>query len=120
MINPYVKQDTSAAFADLGIVMDAPEKTENVEYTIIANQMAQIDFTFKGHDYTLRATKKEMDLQAICGYYGDYIASNRLSEAEYYKVNDVFVAGWQREDIFYSCVSDSEEALAEVVEEMLK
>ncbi len=117
--NPLVDVDSPDAFAPLGIAIDAPEGASDVRYTVIGNEMAQVIFTFDGHQYCLRATRSMSDIEAICGYYGQYVPSDRLSRADYYLVEGTSVAGWNSGGVYYSCTCDNEESLAAVVEQLL-
>ncbi len=51
----------------LGIALDAPAGAENIEYTIIDGNMADIRFTFGGNGYCLRASKQSGDFSGING-----------------------------------------------------
>ncbi len=117
--NPLVDVDSPDAFAPLGIAIDAPEGASDVRYTVIADEMAQVIFTVDGHQYCLRATKSMSDIEMICGHYGQYVPSDRLSRADYYLVEGTSVAGWNSGGVYYSCTCDNEESLAAVVERLL-
>lgn len=66
--NPFVPvRDASVFFDQLGIGLDAPEGAESVEYTIIDNEMANIDFVFAGNAYTLRASRQSGDFSGLYG-----------------------------------------------------
>ncbi|MBQ9827143.1 MAG: hypothetical protein IJM62_00510 [Lachnospiraceae bacterium] len=77
--NPLVKVEDAAAFEKLGIEMDAPEGAEEVVYTIISDEIADITFKTGGKEYTLRAAKTKED---ISGLYGDVTETKQLDGAE--------------------------------------
>lgn len=60
--------DSAAAFAEeLGISIDAPEGSKNVQYMIIDDEVADISFVYNDIDYTLRASKQNGDFSGING-----------------------------------------------------
>lgn len=68
IVNPITEMKDAKAVKDrLGISIDAPEGAENVTYSVIMGQTADIRFDLDGHNYIFRASK-ETDL--IIGLYG--------------------------------------------------
>ena len=66
--NPFVSVDNADQFdAILGISIDAPAGAENVEYSIVDNEMADIVFDFEGHSYNMRASKAGGDFSGLNG-----------------------------------------------------
>lgn len=66
--NPVRLVDSAAAFIEeLGISVDAPEGSENVQYRIIDDEIADISFVYSSIDYTLRASEKKGDFSGIDG-----------------------------------------------------
>lgn len=66
--NPFVPVSDSSAFAkQLGINIDAPDGATSVAYTIVDNEMANIDFDYTGHSYTLRASEQSGDFSGLNG-----------------------------------------------------
>lgn len=60
--------DTADTLAkELGISVDAPEGSENVQYRIIDDEIADISFVYRDIDYTLRASEKNGDFSGING-----------------------------------------------------
>lgn len=77
--NPFVSVEGAQEFkTKLGIVLNAPEGAENVEYTIIDNEMANIDFNYAEHSYTLRASKQGGDFS---GLYGTDAGSEQIDSS---------------------------------------
>ncbi|MCR4646204.1 MAG: hypothetical protein K5695_12485 [Oscillospiraceae bacterium] len=66
--NPFAGVDNAAEFERvLGISIDAPKGAENVEYSIVDNEMADIVFDFEGHCYNIRASKAGGDFSGLNG-----------------------------------------------------
>ena len=63
--NPLVTVDGPDAFAPLGVSIDAPQGAENVVYTILSDEVAQVDFTLDGRDYTYRASLATYDIAGV-------------------------------------------------------
>lgn len=60
--------DSAAVFTEeLGITINAPEGSKNVQYRIIDNEIADISFVYHGINYTLRASEKSGDFSGING-----------------------------------------------------
>ncbi len=60
--------DSAAAFTEeLGISIDAPEGSKNVQYRILDDAVADISFAYNDIDCTLRASKQNGDFSGING-----------------------------------------------------
>ena len=60
--------NSAEAFTDeLGISVDAPIGSKNVQYRIIDDEIADISFVYNNIDYTLRASKQNGDFSGISG-----------------------------------------------------
>lgn len=70
--NPFSDVDGSEAFLELGIDADAPENAENISYSIIDGEIANISFELDGHEYILRASYQSGD---FTGIYGEEISA---------------------------------------------
>ncbi len=123
MVNPMVEVTDNTQFGQIGVVLNEPENAEDVKRYIVGNSFAEIICKVNKQEFTLRA-QKGADGQSLSGLYGDFIASNRMSEAEYYMVDTgkkYYVAIWEKDGVTYVVTTaSSEEQLAEIVEEMLK
>lgn len=65
--NPFVEVEDSSAFEKIGITLEAPDDAEITGYTIIDNEIAQVEFTISGHEYTLRASYLDGDFAGVYG-----------------------------------------------------
>ncbi|MCR5322267.1 MAG: hypothetical protein K6E85_03215 [Lachnospiraceae bacterium] len=66
--NPFAGVENAAEFERvLGISIDAPEGAENVEYSIVDNEMADIVFELEGHVYNIRASTVGGDFSGLNG-----------------------------------------------------
>ena len=66
--NPFAGVENAAEFERvLGISIDAPEGAENVEYSIVDNEIADIVFELEGHVYNIRASKVGGDFSGLNG-----------------------------------------------------
>lgn len=86
--NPFSNVDGSEAFLELGIDADAPENAENVSYSIIDGEIADISFELDGHEYLFRASYQSGD---FTGIYGEEISAEIIdaqSSACLYVVSD--------------------------------
>lgn len=64
--NPILEVEDASAFLALGLKLDAPAGAENVRYSIIDGDLAQVLFSLDGADYTYRASKTlEGDISGI-------------------------------------------------------
>jgi hypothetical protein len=69
--NPIVEVSDASAFDELGLPIDAPEGAENVRYSIISGEIAQVNFTLDGADYTYRAANSEEDISGVYETFDD-------------------------------------------------
>ena len=68
IVNPLMPVENAEAFSSLlDLQLDAPEGAEEVQYTVISNQIAQIDFLLDGRSYTLRAARSQEDFSGLYG-----------------------------------------------------
>lgn len=63
--NPLVTVSDPAAFEPLGVRIDAPTGAQNVVYVVIADEIAQVQFTLDGRDYTYRASLSKEDIAGV-------------------------------------------------------
>lgn len=63
--NPIVEVKGSEDFQPLGVVLTAPQGGEDTRYSIIAETIAQIQFTLDGRAYTYRAAKTMDDVSGV-------------------------------------------------------
>lgn len=65
---PFLPVSSAEEFEKrLGIKIDAPEGASDVDYTIIDGSLANINFTYNGAAYMLRASKQGEDFSGIHG-----------------------------------------------------
>lgn len=68
VVSPVQLVDSAAAFdKELGISIDAPEGSKNVQYRILDDAVADISFAYNDMDCTLRASKQNGDFSGING-----------------------------------------------------
>lgn len=84
----------------LGFVIDAPEGAENVTYCIYDGEIACVDFTLDGHEYTYEAAKLDGNFSRA---EGEAVGSTALN-AEYGAVldrvsPDIWRAHWSRDGV---------------------
>lgn len=66
--NSFMSINSAVEFENiLGISIDAPDGAENVGYSIIDNELADIVFDFEGHSYNIRASKLSGDFSGLNG-----------------------------------------------------
>ena len=82
--SPFEDVSGPEDFEKLGFAIDAPEGAENVTYTIADGEIARVDFTLDGHEYTYEAAK--LDGNFSCAV-GEAVGSVSIS-AEYGAVLD--------------------------------
>lgn len=88
--NPFSDVDSAEAFEKLGIYIDTPENAEDVIYSIIDGDIANISFMVDGHSYTFRASYQSGD---FTGLYGEEKSSENIdaqSSACLYIIEDEF------------------------------
>lgn len=108
--NPLREVEGPADFLPLGVAIDAPAGAEDVRYTVIANTIAEVDFTHSGAAVTLRAAKGEDD---ISGIYMNFDKTEQLSLAPSGTAVTVSataagetLALWQKDGISYSLFAE--------------
>ena len=106
VVNPLKEVKGPAEFLPLGVVIDAPSGAENVRYCIIADAIAEVQFTHSGCSFTLRAAKAEGD---ISGVYLDFVKTeewpfkdNGLSASVSAAKDGATLACWKMNGISYS------------------
>ena len=116
--NPVVEGDKAAVDA-LGMDLGVPSTAENIRYSVIDGKIAQIDFTYQGKAFCLRASKEEGD---IAGLYGETVATKDLAvgggkltqiadgESTYYK------AEWVRDGANYALTNTDGATEIQVIE----
>ncbi|MCM1166576.1 MAG: hypothetical protein NC299_13640 [Lachnospiraceae bacterium] len=66
--SPFQPVDSAEEFVKrLGITLDAPTGASDVQYAIIDNETANVDFSYNGVPYTARASKQGGDFSGISG-----------------------------------------------------
>ena len=89
-------------FAKLGFTIDAPEGAEDRSYCIYDGEIARVDFTLDGHDYTYEAAKLDGNFSRA---EGEAVGSTALN-AEYGAVldrldPDTWRAHWNKDGVSY-------------------
>lgn len=69
--NPIVEAEDASALAELGLPIDAPGGAANVRYSIIGGEIAQVNFTLDGAEYTYRAARSEEDISGVYETFDD-------------------------------------------------
>ena len=77
--SPFEDTDGPDGFEKLGFTIDAPENAENLYYCIYDGNIARVDFTLNGHEYTYEAAKLDGNFSRA---EGDAVGSTVLN-AEY-------------------------------------
>lgn len=65
--NPFVEVGSAEDFKSIGIALDAPAEAQNVQYTIIDNEIAEVRFEMDGKSYTARASEQSGDFSGLFG-----------------------------------------------------
>ena len=110
VVNPVRSVDSPEAFpGDLRFYMLPPENAEELQYSIIFAEIAQIKFVINGEQYTLRGTYKEGDNSGI---YGPFEETEEISLLDHpygsceiktrYTTDGGAVANWTLFDIHFS------------------
>ncbi len=89
-------------FEKLGFVIDAPAGTEDLYYCIYDGEIARVDFTLDGHEYTFEAAKLDGNFSRA---EGEAVGSTVLN-AEYNAVldrlsPDTWRAHWSKNGVSY-------------------
>ena len=107
LANPYEAVEDASEFEKrLGISLDAPQNAENVVYSIINGELADIDFTLNGHEYKLRGSNQDGD---ISGLYGEEASSEVLEEGSNATMTilksgqDTYITvSWEKDGVFFN------------------
>lgn len=100
--SPFEDVDGPEGFEKLGFTIDAPESAENLYYCIYDGEIARVDFTLNGHEYTYEAAKLDGNFSLA---EGDAVSSTALN-AEYDAAldrlaPDTWRAHWSYDGISY-------------------
>ena len=100
--SPFEDVQSAEDFAKLGFTIDAPEGAENVTYCIFDGEIARVDFTLDGHEYTYEAARLDGNFSRADG---DAVGSTNLN-AEYGATldclsSDSWRAHWSRDGVSY-------------------
>lgn len=112
--NPMVSVDSAAAFAPLGVTIEAPTGAQNPAYFIIGDGIAEIQYTMDGCDFIYRAAVT--DEEDISGVYETFSEDVLLEESDgedwsyALTVNTIENGGgtvglWQHNGVSYSLFS---------------
>lgn len=123
--SPFEDVQSAADFEEkLGFVIDAPEGAENVTCCIYDGEIACVDFTLDGHEYTYEASKQDGNFSRADG---EAVGSTALN-AEYGAVldrvsPDIWRAHWSRDGV--SCYLTNfdgaeESAITEIADTLMK
>lgn len=77
--NPIVEIEDASDFGKTGVSIDAPEGATDIRYSIISDQLAQVDFTLDGVTYTYRAAITENEDEDISGVYETFDEESAIS-----------------------------------------
>lgn len=68
MANPWVTvKDSESLKENTGITIDAPAAADEIAYSSLGDEIADVTFTVEGHEYTLRASKSRDDFSELYG-----------------------------------------------------
>lgn len=108
----------------LGFVIDAPEGAENVTYCIYDGEIACVDFTLDGHEYTYEAAKLDGNFSRADGEAVGSTALNAEYGATLDRVSlDTWRAHWNRDDVSYYLTNfdgAEESAITEIADTLMK
>lgn len=108
----------------LGFVIDAPEGAENVTYCIYDGEIARVDFTLDGHEYTYEAAKLDGNFSRADGEAVGSTALNAEYGATLDRVSlDTWRAHWNRDDVSYYLTNfdgAEESAITEIADTLMK
>ncbi len=77
--NPFVQVEDAAAIEQaLDIRVDAPDGAEDVVYSVVDGEIADISFLYGDHGYTLRASRQGGDFS---GLYGQPVTEEQIDSA---------------------------------------
>lgn len=120
---PFEDVQSASDFEKLGFTIDAPANAENVTYCIYDGQIARVDFTLSGHEYTYEAAQIDGNFSRA---EGDAVGSVSLN-AKYNAVldklpPDSWRAHWSRDTVSYYLTNfdgAGEEEITNLVNELL-
>ena len=100
--SPFEDVQSAEDFAKLGFTIDAPEGAENITYCIFDGEIARVDFTLDGHEYTYEAAKLDGNFSRADG---DAVGSTNLNaeyDATLDRVSpDIWRTHWSRDSVSY-------------------
>lgn len=122
--SPFEDVQSAADFEKLGFTIDAPANAENVTYCIYDGQIARVDFTLSGHEYTYEAAQIDGNFSRA---EGDAVGSVSLN-AKYNAIldrlsPDSWRAHWSHDTVSYYLTNfdgAGEEAITAVVNALLE
>lgn len=123
--SPFENVQSAADFEEkLGFVIDAPEGAENVTYCIYDGEIACVDFTLDGHEYTYEASKLDGNFSRADGEAVGSTALNAEYGATLDRVSlDTWRAHWNRDDVSYYLTNfdgAEESAITEIADTLMK
>ena len=123
--SPFEDVQSAADFEEkLGFVIDAPEGAENVTYCIYDGEIACVDFTLDGHEYTYDASKLDGNFSRADGEAVGSTALNAEYGATLDRVSpDTWRAHWNRDDVSYYLTNfdgAEESAITEVANALME
>lgn len=123
--SPFEDVQSAADFEEkLGFVIDAPEGAENVTYCIYDGEIACVDFTLDGHEYTYEASKLDGNFSRAEGEAVGSTALNAEYGATLDRVSlDTWRAHWNRDDVSYYLTNfdgAEESAITEIADTLMK
>ena len=123
--SPFGDVQSAADFEEkLGFVIDAPEGAENVTYCIYDGEIACVDFTLDGHEYTYEASKLDGNFSRADGEAVGSTALNAEYGATLDRVSlDTWRAHWNRDDVSYYLTNfdgAEESAITEIADTLMK
>ena len=108
----------------LGFVIDAPEGAENVTYCIYDGEIACVDFTLDGHEYTYEASKLDGNFSRADGEAVGSTALNAEYGATLDRASlDTWRTHWNRDDVSYYLMNfdgAEESAITEIADTLMK
>ena len=101
--SPFEDVQSAADFEEkLGFVIDAPEGAENVTYCIYDGEIACVDFTLDGHEYTYEAARLDGNFTRAEGEAVGSVSLNAAYDATLDRLSpDTWRAHWSRDGVSY-------------------
>ncbi len=93
--NPFSDVDDAKKFLSIGIDIDAPDGAEDVSYSIIDENIADISFMLDGHSYIFRASYQGGDFTGIYGEEKSSEIIDAKSNACLYIIEDEFGSSYK-------------------------